>query len=99
MLETQLTTTRATFTCVDSGDPPSLAFHKVLTRSDGKQKYISMSVPIRDKDLLARAERELQRGDEIEVTIETRWAKPGLPKTLLGFAKVAVLQEQELVAF
>lgn len=98
MLETKVTTTRSTFARVDPGEPPSLKFHKILTRPDGRQKYVSMSVPIRDKDLLTRAETELRRGDEIEVTIETRWAEEGIPKTLLDFAKVCVPQEQELVA-
>lgn len=52
MLETKVTTTRSTFARVDPGEPPSLKFHKILTRPDGRQKYVSMSVPIRDKDLL-----------------------------------------------
>ncbi len=98
MLETEIVTTSATFADIDLGETPSLAFHKILTRPDGKQKYVSMSVPIRDKDLLTRAETALRRGDEIEVTIETRWAEEGIPKTLLNFAKVSVPQKQELVA-
>lgn len=39
-----------------------------------------MSVPIRDERLLVRAERDLRDSDEIEVTIETRWAEEGIPK-------------------
>ena len=80
ILGTKVKTISATFTHITSGEPPSLAFHKILTRPDGKQKYMTMSVPIRDADLLARAEQELTRGDEITVTIETRWAEAGLPK-------------------
>jgi len=34
-----------------------------------------MSVPIRDEGLLARVERDLRSGDEIEVTIETCWGE------------------------
>jgi len=89
MLETKITTTRATFFRVEPGEPPTVAFHKILTRPDGKQKHIAMSVPIFDELLLARAERELQSGDEIEVIIETRWAEEGIPRTLLDFAKVS----------
>ena len=95
-LETKVKTISATFTDITPGEPPSLAFHKILTRPDGKQKYMTMSVPIRDKDLLARAEQELRRGDEITVTIETRWAEVGLPKTLLDFSKVTAPKEQTL---
>ncbi len=99
LLKTQVTTTSATFGGIDAGDPPSLAFYKLPHhRADGKGRHISMSVPIRDPKLLARAEQELRRGDEIEVTIETRWAEEGIPKTLLNFSKVSVPQEQVLVA-
>jgi len=98
MLETKITTARATFARVEAGEPPTAAFHKILTRPDGKQKYIAMSVPIRDERLMARAVRELRRGDEIEVTIETRWAEEGIPKTLLDFAKVPAPQDKTLLA-
>ena len=87
-LETKVKTISATFTGITSGEPPSLTFHKILTRPDGRQRYMTMSVPIRDADLLARAEQELTRGNEITVTIETRWAEADLPKTLLDFSKV-----------
>lgn len=87
MLETKVTITRATFTRVDFGEPPSVALYKVLTRPDGKKKHVSMSIPIRDGHLLASAEKELQNGDGIEVIIEMRWAEEGIPTTLLGFAK------------
>ena len=92
MLETKTTTTRAIFAQIDPGEPPSIALHKLLTRPDGKQKHASFSVPIRDKRLLARAEQELQAGDEVEVIVETRWAEEGIPKTLMGFSKVSAPQ-------
>lgn len=98
MLETKITTTRATFTRVELGEPSTVAFHKILTRPDGKQKYVAMSVPIRDERLLARAIRELRSGDEIEVTIETQWTEDGIPKTLLDFAKVPAPQDKTLLA-
>ena len=97
MLETKITTLRATFTRIEPGEPPAAAFHKILTRPDGARKYVAMSVPIRDERLLARAERDLRSGDEIEVTLETRWAEEGIPKTLLDFAKAPVLQERTLL--
>ena len=75
---------------------PASRSTKSLTRPDGKQKYMTMSVPIRDAALLARAERELTRGDEITVTIETRWAEEGLPKTLLDFSNAATTPERAL---
>jgi len=75
MLETKITTTRATFARTEPGEPPTVAFHEISTRPDGARKYIAMSVPIRDEGLLARVERDLRSGDEIEVTIETCWGE------------------------
>ena len=97
MLETKITTSRAIFSRVETGEPLTVAFHKILTRPDGKQKYIALSVPIRDERLLARVVRELRSGDEIEVTIETRWVEEGIPKTLLDFAKVPAPQNKTLL--
>ncbi len=97
MLGTKITTLRATFARIEPGKPPTAAFHKTLTRPDGAQKYIAVSVPVRDECLLARAERDLRSGDEIEVTIETRWAEEGIPTTLLDFAKVPTLQDSTLL--
>ena len=97
MLGTKITTLRATFARIKSGEPPTAAFHKTVTRSDGKQKYISTSTPIRDERLLARAKRKLQSGDEIEVIIETRWAEEGIPTTLLDFAKAPTSQGKTLL--
>ncbi len=98
MLETKITTTCAAFARIESGEPPTAVFHKILTRPDGKQKYVALSVPIRDALLLARASRELRSGDEIQVTIETRWAEEGIPKTLLDFSKVPAPQGKSLLA-
>lgn len=97
MLETKITTIHATFNHVKPGNPPSVSLNKVLTRPDGKQKYVSMSIPVRDRLMVARAEKELRPGDDVEVTIETRWAEEGIPKTLLSFAKVPVPLDKTLV--
>ena len=97
MLQTETITTSGTFASIDPGEPPRLAFYKLPHhRPDGKGRYASMSVPVHDAHLLARAEQELTRGDEITVTIETRWAEVGLPKTLLDFSKVTAPQERVL---
>ena len=40
MLETKITTSRATFARVEAGEPPTVAFHKILTRPDGKQNTL-----------------------------------------------------------
>lgn len=89
MLETKVTNTRATFARVEPGEPSKIVCHKLLIRPDGKQKYLSISVPIRDERLLARVERELRSGDEIEMTVETRWAEAGIPTAALDFSKVS----------
>lgn len=97
MLGTKITTVRATFARIEPGEPPTVAFHKILTRPDGAQKHIAMSVPIRDERLLARVGKELRSGDEIEVTIETCWAEEGIPTTLLDFAEARTAQDKTLL--
>ena len=89
---------RATFARIKPGDPPSVSFNKVLTRPDGKQKYVAMSIPVRDQRLLARAEMELSFGDKVDVTVETQWAAKDIPNTLLDFTKVSVPQDKTLLA-
>ncbi len=56
MLETKITTTSLIFSRVEIGESSSIVGHKIITRPDGKQKHISVSIPIRDERLLARAE-------------------------------------------
>ena len=97
MLGTKITVTRVTFARTEAGEPPTAAFHKILARPDGARKYITMSVPIRDERLLARAERDLWGGDEIEVTLETCWAEEGIPKTLLDFSKARASQDRTML--
>ena len=94
MLETKVTTIVAEFVRIVNGPTPSIALHKIVTRPDGKQKPIAMTVPVEDTFLLARAERDLRAGDLIEVKIETRWAEEGIPKTLVDFLTVEVPQDQ-----
>lgn len=89
MLETKITTTSLTFSRIEIGASSSIVGHKLITRPDGKQKHISVSIPIRDERLLARAEGELHRGDAIVITVETRWAEAGIPTTALDFARVS----------
>jgi len=97
MLGTKITTMCATFAQIEPGEPPTVAFHKILTRPDGARKYIAMSLPIRDERLLERAERELRSGDEIKATIETCWAEEGIPTTLLDFAKAGTSHVRTLL--
>ena len=97
MLETKIATMCATFSRIEPGEPPTVAFHKILTRPDGARKYVAMSVPIRDERLLARAERDLWGDDEIEVTLETCWAEEGIPKTLLDFSKARASQDRTML--
>ena len=98
MLETKITTFLAAFVRVDGGELPSIALRKIVTRPDGKQKYVAMTVPIRDQELLARSKKELREGDQVEIKIETRWAEAGIPKTLIDFSKVEARQEKTLLA-
>lgn len=97
MLETKTTPMRTIFAYIEPGETPAAAFHKILTRPDGARKSIAMSIPIRDERLLARAEKDLRNGDEIEVTLETCWAEEGIPETLLDFAKAPASQGKTLL--
>ena len=97
MLGTKTITLRATFARIELGEPPTTAFHKTLTQPGGVQKYVAMSLPIRDERLPERAERELRSGDEIKATIETCWAEEGIPTTLLDFAKAGISHVRTLL--
>ena len=98
MLETKITTLLAEFVRISNHAPPQIVLRKIMTRPDGQQKYVAMTAPIRNQDLLARAARDLREGDQIEIKIETRWAEAGIPKTLLSFTKVATPQGRALTA-
>ncbi len=98
MLETKKTTFVAEFARIDSGETPGLALRKIVTRPDGGQKSVAVTIPVRDAVLLARAGQELRDGDQIEVEIETRWGEKDIPKSLLGFSKVAISQGKTLAA-
>lgn len=94
MLETKVTTIVAEFVRIVNGPTPGIALHKIVTRPDGKQKSLAMTVPVEDEFLLARAGRELRAGDLVEVKIETHWAEEGIPKTLVDFLAVEAPQDQ-----
>lgn len=97
MLKTEVTTIRATFVGLTDGEPPSVRLHKLLVRPDSGRKPLSMSVPVHDARLLTRLRSELNPGDLVEATVETRWGEAGIPKALIAFA-ASVRHDQELVA-
>jgi len=98
VLETKITTLLAEFAAIDTRDLPSMVLRKLMTRPDGKKNPVAIKVPVRDAALLARARQELRERDQIEVEVETRWAEPGIPKSLLRFSRVAVSQDRTLAA-
>lgn len=98
MLETKKIIFVAEFARIDGGETPSMALRKIVTRPDGGQKSIAMTIPVPDAALLARAGQELRDGDQIEVEIETRWGEKDIPKSLLGFSRVAAAQGRMLAA-
>lgn len=81
---------RVQFRGIVDGEPPLLAFSKLLTRPDGKQKLHSQMVQVTDTALLARLRREVCMGEEVEVEIETDWTHPDIPTILKDFTPVAV---------
>jgi hypothetical protein len=68
------------------GEPPMLAFSKLLTRPDGKLH--TQMVQITDAALLARLHQEIHTGDEADIEIETDWTHPDIPTVLKSFSAV-----------
>jgi hypothetical protein len=72
------------------GDPyPRLSYRHEARRTDGESKTIWGGIEVRDEATLARVERELRPGDEIEIEVEVDWDAPGIPIVLVGFSKIA----------
>lgn len=87
-MKLEILTERVQFRGIVDGEPPMLAFSKMLTRPDGKRKLHSQMVQVINKELLARLCREAQMGDEIDVEIETDWTHPDIPTILKNFTSV-----------
>src|SRR5947209_71095 len=69
------------------GERPSLTYHKILTRPDGKQRLFSQMAYVNDTDLLARLRTQVQEGDELEVVVEQRLGG-GISSELKDFCKI-----------
>jgi hypothetical protein len=70
------------------GNPPMLAFSRMLTRPDGKRKLHTQMVQILDAELLSRLRREVATGTEAVIVIETDWTKPDIPTILKDFSLI-----------
>ena len=73
---------------VVEGNPPMLAFSKLLTRTDRKRKLHSQMVQVKDSVLLNRLCREVHLGDELEIVLETDWSQENIPTILKEFSLV-----------
>ena len=75
-------TLRVRYMGIAEGTPPQFAFTKLLTQPGGKHKIHSQYVPISDTTLLTRLKAEFEKGQEVEIVVETDWLQPGIPQTL-----------------
>ena len=89
-MNSEILTERVRIGGIIDGEPPMLAFSKLLTRTDGKQKRHSQMVQVLDRALLARLRREVKKGDEVDIEIETDWTHPDIPVILKNFTPADV---------
>lgn len=68
------------------GNPPMLAFSKLVARPDGKTKLHSQMVQVTDMALLAKLRCEANNGVEADVVLETRLSSEEMSTTLKDFA-------------
>jgi hypothetical protein len=87
-MKSEILTERVRIGGIVEGNPPMLAFSKLLTRPDGKQKLHSQMVQVTDSDLLARLRHEVQNGMEADIEIETDWTHPDIPTVLKNYSVV-----------
>ena len=53
-------------------------------RPDGLTKTVSSLTPVHNSEVLEKL-KAVKPGDEIEITIETKWNETGIPQELLAF--------------
>ncbi len=70
------------------GNPPMLAFTKMLQRPDGKCKLHSQMAQVTDAALLERLRAEAHAGEEAAVVLETCLSSEGTSVVLKDFASV-----------
>ena len=75
------------------GDPAYLLTAQSAARPDGKVRTITQKVRVLDTSLLSRLTASVEKGDEIEVTIVTEWAKSGYSTYLFDFRAMPSLSE------
>lgn len=71
-IKTQLIRLRVRVGGLTEGNPPMLAFSKLLTRPDGKTKLHSQMTQVTDTALLAQVRCEANNGVEADIVRETR---------------------------
>ena len=85
MTKTEVTTT---LTIVDliPGDPPALVTVKRAVNPSGIARHMTQKVLVRDPALAQRLFAEVQRGDEVTLTLTTTWAAENYETDLTNFA-------------
>ena len=87
-MKTQTIKLRVRVDGLAEGNPPMLAFSKLLTRPDGKTKLHSQMAQVTDRALLAQLRCEANNGAEADVILETRLSSEEMSTTLKEFALV-----------
>ena len=77
--------TRVEIAGITDGDPVTLSYYKIATRSDGHRRLISQSVQVKDQLLRERLKREIKEGEQAEIEIE-QYIGAKQPSILLDFA-------------
>lgn len=85
MTKTEVTTT-VTVADLVPGDPSALVAVKRAVNSQGIARHITQRISIRSAELARRLFAEVQRGDEVTLTLTTVWADDDYETELSDFA-------------
>jgi hypothetical protein len=81
-----------------AGPPRYLAWYKRSTRPDGATKTISVWEHVLDDALFQRLQREVQRGDVVEITSVTEWGEGFIRSRLVDFVKVGSAGSEDRIS-
>jgi hypothetical protein len=88
VLEAESVTRPVRLLDIVAGDPPAIVTYEQFRLPSGGVKNFTQEVPVLDAALYQRLLREVQVGDEVQITVVTEWGQSGVPHYLTDFARV-----------
>lgn len=85
-LHTDQVTSRVKVTDILPGDPPAILTVERAVNSSGAVRHFTQKVPVCDANLFRRLSSEVNKGDEITVTIVTEWYEADYTSCLADYS-------------